>query len=242
MRNQRGFSLPEVFIVCAIFSLMTVLMVVLYGAARVEFEGSQASIATSQHGRFALQRISQVLSSAVPRRANGDAFYSPDASQPSNLATRNLDFLSSANLLPTSPSEVTYAFDRSDLVVPGYTSLYRYQIAWTPVAVAGVPANSIYLERLQVDPLTATPMSGSTRRLLMRNVTDCQFRRTSFASIQVRLEIYNRDPNSGKFLDGAMARYNTSVVRRPGAQATRQREILTTLVSALPIPSLTLVP
>ena len=118
--------------------------------------------------------------------------------------------------------------------------------------MAGIPNNCIYLARLTLDDVPSggvtTPakeqaisqMTGSSLRILMRDVYRCKFRRTTSASMQIRLNVYNYDPDTGKALDGTLRR-NLKRGRQDGASAGTTN-LLFDLTSAVPIPALTLLP
>lgn len=244
-------------------------MIAFYNSASVEFESAASRIATNQHGRTALDKVSMIVSSAVPRipsgavTAFGDAFYFPDSN--SQIETYGVDFISNMKFLDeTALTEVIYAFDKNDPSVAtygNYTTLYRYRLAWSgnskitatsagPFPLSGVPDNCMYLERLQLNPVVVsgttvleasqTQEPGTSFRILMRDIYRCKFRRTSVSSLLIRVSVYGIDPDSGKLLDGTLSR-DMRRVRRDG-KAGSTGNTLFDITGAVPLPALTLTP
>ncbi len=251
---RRGFSLMEVLVVCALMSAISLFTIVLYKTAIGDFEHASTKLSMSNYARRASQKIAQILATASSRRPGTpvpEAFYCPDDSS-SGTEYTFVDFLSTSNYIRTAATEVSYAFDTGIGTVPGYTSLFRYRMAWTDAPIGNIARNSVYLERLQLNPNDATiqpgglpgglPAIGSAapvggyRQSIAINLNRCTFRRTFSGTMQLRILVYAFDPVTGRGLDGNTMRKMSKRRRTDvtGANDEKSYELLT----AVPLPTI----
>lgn len=252
--TRRGFSLFELLVVMALMSAISLFTIVLYKTAVGDFEHARTKMAMNSYARNASQKIAQILATASSRRPGTpvpEAFYCPDDSS-SGTEYSFVDFLSTSNYIKTASNEVAYAFDTGVTTFPGYTSLFRYRLAWTGTKIGATDRNSVYLERLQLSPNDATiqpgglpgglPAIGSStplggyRQTIATNLSRCTFRRTFSGTMQLRILVYAFDPVTGRGLDGSTMRTMTKRRRSDatGAGDEKSYELLT----AVPLPTI----
>lgn len=239
----KGVTLPEVLVVTGLMAAVSLFTLVMYTTAMGDFESAGMKISMTTHGRRASERIQQVLATASARRPNlgvAEAFYYPEDTS-STIEYTYCDFLSTSNFIRLNAAEVSYAFDNGT-EVPGYTPLFRYRLGWTDTDLVGAPRNSIYLERLELDPLGGSPAVGSAaplggfRQVLANNIGRCTFRRTFAGTLQVRLLVYSYDPVTGRGLDGQIMRNLSKGRRKDASGHDKSFEML----SAVPLPTVTM--
>lgn len=246
-KKMRGLSLIEVIMVTGLFSAISLFTIVLYSTAVGDFEQANSKTSMNTYGRRAVSRMMDILSTATARRpfAVPEALYWPDPDDVTSEQTY-IDFLSASNFIKASATECSYAFDNGS-VTPGYTPLFRYRLAWTAQKLGNIPASSVYLERLQLDPIASTAFAGGYRQIISPNVGRLTFRRTLTGTIQVRAVIYAyvqadpADPNSWRGIDGSLMRTMTKRKRQDktalgNGEQGKSFEILT----SVPLPTLTL--
>ncbi|MBX3168529.1 MAG: prepilin-type N-terminal cleavage/methylation domain-containing protein [Candidatus Eremiobacteraeota bacterium] len=243
-RRRKGYSLLEVMVVTALFAAVSAFTMVLYTTALGDFESANMKYSMSIYARRCSGKMATILSTAASRRPNvavAEAFYWPQNNDSDE--TYYCDFITASNFIKTTNDECAYAFDDGTTAQVGYTPLFRYRLAWTPVAVGNVPAKSVYLERLQLNPALPTVLSGAGafRQVLSPNISRCTFRRTAAGTMQVRLLVYAFDPDTGRSLDGQTMRLMTKRRRRDATSnsgdeknAVKSFELLT----SIPLPTL----
>lgn len=240
--RRKGFTLLEMLVVCALMTAISAFTMVLYTTALGDFESANSKYTMNMYARKLSSKLEGILSTAAARRpltTVPEAFYYPTMNDPAEYYY--CDFITASNFIRTSTTECAYAFDDGTSATPGYTALFRYRIAWTNVPIGNIPANSVYMERLQLDPLVPTPISGTGafRQVLSPNIGRCTFRRTVAGTIQVRTVIYAFDAATGRGIDGSINRNMTKRRRRDGTStATRTDEKSFELLTSVPLPTL----
>lgn len=229
-------------VVCALMVSISAFTMVLYSTAMGDFESANSKYTMNMYARKLSGRLENLISTAAARRPATtvpEAFYFPTMNDPTEYYY--CDFITASNFIRTSSTECSYAFDDGATATPGYTPLFRYRIAWTNVALGNIPANSVYLERLQLDPLTPTPLTGTGayRQVLSPNIGRCTFRRTVTGTMQIRTVIYAYDPVTGRGIDGSLNR-TMNKRRRQDATSTATRTDVKSfeLLSSVPLPTL----
>ncbi|MBS2036901.1 hypothetical protein JST97_18065 [bacterium] len=229
----------EVLVVTGLMTTISAFTMVLYTSAMGDFESANSKYTMSMYARRASSRIENILSTAASRRPGtsvAEAFYSPLPNDSTEYPS--VDFITASNFIKASATECAYAFDDGG-ATPGYTPLFRYRLAWTPTAIGTIPAKSVYLERLQLDPLAPTPMAGVARQVLCPNIGRCGFMRMPTGTIQVRILVYAFDPATGRGIDGTTNRLQSHRRRRDATSTgTRTDEKSFELLSSVPLPTL----
>lgn len=238
---KRGLSLIETLVVTGLFSAISLFTVVLFTTAMGDFEHANVKISMNTYARRASSSITSIISTAAARRPGTpvpEAFYCPTDISGTTEETY-CDFLSTSNFIKTSTTEVSYAFDDGSPAT-GYTPVFRYRLAWTGTPIGNIPRNSVYLERLNLDQVPASPAIGSAapiagyRQLIANNISACTFRRTFAGTVQVRVLVYAYDPVTGRGLDGSVMRSMTKRRRQDVTGTEKSYELLT----SIPLPTL----
>lgn len=238
-KTRRGYSLMEVLVVTGLMASISAFTMVLYSAAIGDFESANSKYTMSMYARRASTRIENCLATAAARRPNtsvAEAFYSPLPNDTGEYYS--VDFITASNFIKANSTECAYAFDDGGST-PGYTPLFRYRLAWTPTSIGSIPRNSVYLERLNLNPLLPSGMTGVYRQVLCPNIGRCTFMRTPTGTIQTRILVYAFDPVTGRGIDGSLSRSQTKRRRKDATStATRTDEKSFELLSAVPLPTL----
>lgn len=153
-RKKAGLSLSELLVAMALFSVVSLVTLQLYLSAYTEFEHSSGTMLLNQRARTTVDRITQVVKTAVPVLSNNsEAFIHPNSSTDRLQDMYELDFLSSICFMPnpslgspawqiTDPQSAGYVADPNDprwiyetdlgltAFVSRQPSIYRYRIAW----------------------------------------------------------------------------------------------------------------
>lgn len=218
--KRKGLTLMEMLVVTALMSAISLFTVVIYRTALGDYESSSMQTAMVRHARKVSQKIASILSTAVNRSETEQAFADTTKTMPLTGALgagafpqSEVNFLSTANYIKNSVTECSYAFDDGE-PTPGYTSVFRYRLAWTGVQLGNLPPNSVFLERRTCPVnLSGTPLDsvgiyqvGSYRQSLGNNIGDLRFQLVFGNTMQVRVIVYSIDPVTGRNLDGLVMR------------------------------------
>lgn len=248
-RRLKAFTLPEMLVVTALMSAISLFTVVLYKTAIGDYESSTMSMSMQRYARKVSQKLGLLIATATNRTVNEQAFADTTKVPPATgqlvpgLAPQHeLNFLSTANYIKSTPTECAYAFDDGD-VTPGYTQFFRYRIGWTGNASLGsLPPNSVFLERRTV-PLDASGnvldsvgqfLNGSYRQSLATNIGNINYQMTYQSTIQVRITVYSIDPVTGRGLDGQLMR---TMNRRNRVDVATGTAKTYELLTSYPIPT-----
>lgn len=215
-------NLPEVLIGMAIFSLIVVVLALLFRSAGNEYGQSTADIYVTQTARRVLDSVTPYASSAVPARPGQmDFIYSPqegaDPTKPyPNLYS--LDFCSAVDFL-------------GNQVTPnrrGTGPKTRYRIRFVPAD------EQLILEKLQADSVAPVPDPNTPSRILGRGLKRVTFEKHG-ASITMRVTATAVD-REGKLRAGLQSQRGKDQdpdVDAPGNRAATTAEVFSTVL--LPI-------
>jgi prepilin-type N-terminal cleavage/methylation domain-containing protein len=254
-RKKRGLTVLEMLVVTALMGLISAFTMVLYTTAVGDFESSSTTTSLVRYARKVTQKVALVVSTATNRTETSGTFADTTIDNKSlgngTPPAPAINFLSTGNFIKTATTECPYAFDDGDTVVPGYTELYRYQIAWNPPTslatasnpnIPSLPPNCVYMERRTiVNNLSGIPldtrgtlMPGTYRQNLGPNVGNCQFQYVLGNTMQMRITVYSVDPITGRGIDGQLMRKLNKRHRQDVATGgDKSYELLT----SMPIPT-----
>lgn len=254
--KRKGLTLMEVLVVTALMSAISAFTIVIYKTALGDYESSTMQTSMVKHARKVSQKIAAILSTAVNRTEAEQAFADTTKSPPQTGAlgagdypSTEVNFLSTANYIKNSVTECAYAFDDGE-ATPGYTSVFRYRLAWTGTQIGKMPPNSVYLERrtlpvnLSGVPLDSTGIfqAGSYRQSLGNNIGDLRFQLVFGNTMQVKVTVYSIDPITGRNLEGLVMRKMVRSVKQNSYRTDAATGMVKSyeLRTSVPIPTVSI--
>jgi prepilin-type N-terminal cleavage/methylation domain-containing protein len=227
-KTERGFSLIEMLVVVAMFSVITTCLVIFYQSADVEFSQSMSTMSLSSTARMVATKVIPYASTAVPSSSTGTTvafIYSPAQgsinTDPTTLPNiYNLDFSTGNDLL--LPVSTTNTGGMSNC--RGTVNYYRYRIRFDPTL------GNLWLEEVdptipyvagQATPNLSAPYNPDGQhapRLLGKNIAQMSFNNDNNA-IQMTITVDSVLRN-GKFIDGTIHRAMQGKVKNSNAVTT----------------------
>lgn len=198
--KKRAFTILELLIVAAIFSGIMVVTSAIYFQSRDALQQSGDKIETAGRSRQVLDKVTQVVASAV--EIGGFQALEVSDTTPAVLTDPcHLDVTTRENFL--DPRYQTQA--QFDTMGP----YYRFRIAFEP-ATQELKMYSLKLVPAVVD-------DGVPPRLLGHNISGCRFEKVTVASVGVTLEISAQNLDDSR-PEGVMKSTVHSVLVSPGSR------------------------